>query len=337
MDKHGTWAAAGGVALGLAALGRRSPGQPFATATAAAAGGLYLVGTFAPRARIFGTTATLPESTRASCPDVRRRAGPAVHPGHQRAARPTRVPRDVLRPRPGGSGPSRGRGRGARRRARARMPRGRPLTARVRVAERGPPTDRSDRERCARGDRRSSCAVVPASARRSQPLADPSRRCGAATGCVPGTERCSTRPNRASRPSRPGSDPCSPRERSCCSTTATAPDARRRGNRRSTPCRRFSTPPKPGVSPRSARRPACERPRSLRGNPPEEPVSSTFKQSSAARWLIPLSLLMTFVAVAVVASNPSFFGKFVRARGDGDTSQEPRPGSAASTRSATSS
>ena len=42
MDKHGTWAAAGGVALGLAALGRRSPGQPFATATAAAAGGLYL-------------------------------------------------------------------------------------------------------------------------------------------------------------------------------------------------------------------------------------------------------------------------------------------------------
>ena len=65
MDKHGTWAAAGGVALGLAALGRRSRGQPFATATAAAAGGLYLVGTFSPKARIFGTTATLPESTRA--------------------------------------------------------------------------------------------------------------------------------------------------------------------------------------------------------------------------------------------------------------------------------
>lgn len=65
MDKHGTWAATGGVALGLAALGRRSPGQPFATAAAAAAGALYLVGTFAPRARIFGTSATLPESTRA--------------------------------------------------------------------------------------------------------------------------------------------------------------------------------------------------------------------------------------------------------------------------------
>ena len=34
-------------------------------------------------------------------------------------------------------------------------------------------------------------------------------------------------------------------------------------------------------------------------------MSSTFKQSSAARRLIFLSLLVTFVAVAVVASNPS--------------------------------
>ena len=65
MDKHGTWAAAGGVALGLAALGRRSPGQPFATAAGAAAGGLYLLGTFTPRARIFGASATLPGGTRA--------------------------------------------------------------------------------------------------------------------------------------------------------------------------------------------------------------------------------------------------------------------------------
>lgn len=66
MDKHGTWAAAGGVAVGLAGLGRsldrRTGTQPFATATAAVAGGLYLVGTFAPKARFFGPPATLPVS-----------------------------------------------------------------------------------------------------------------------------------------------------------------------------------------------------------------------------------------------------------------------------------
>ncbi len=66
MDKHGTWAAAGGVAIGLAGLGlvagRRSRTQPLATATGAAAAALYLVGTFAPRARIFGPTAILETS-----------------------------------------------------------------------------------------------------------------------------------------------------------------------------------------------------------------------------------------------------------------------------------
>jgi peptidoglycan-N-acetylglucosamine deacetylase len=64
MDKHGTWAAAGGVAIGLAGLGRsvdrRSGARLLATATAAGAAGLYLVGTFSPRARIFGPTAILP-------------------------------------------------------------------------------------------------------------------------------------------------------------------------------------------------------------------------------------------------------------------------------------
>jgi peptidoglycan/xylan/chitin deacetylase (PgdA/CDA1 family) len=69
MNKHGTWAAAGGVATGLAGLGyaagRRSGTQALAAATAAAAGGLYLVGTFSPKARIFGATAMLPAGTKA--------------------------------------------------------------------------------------------------------------------------------------------------------------------------------------------------------------------------------------------------------------------------------
>ncbi len=67
MDKHDTWAATAGVAAGLAALGyaagRRSGTKTLARAAAAAAGGLYLAGTFEPKTRIFGRSAILPPGT----------------------------------------------------------------------------------------------------------------------------------------------------------------------------------------------------------------------------------------------------------------------------------
>lgn len=62
MGKRGTWAMTGAVAMGLTGVGmvvdRRVGTRPFATATAAMAAGAYLVGTFSPRSRIFGPTAT---------------------------------------------------------------------------------------------------------------------------------------------------------------------------------------------------------------------------------------------------------------------------------------
>lgn len=62
MDRNGTWAAAGAVAVGLSAAGvaadRRLQTGPLATAAGLAAAGAYLAGTLAPRSRLFGAPAT---------------------------------------------------------------------------------------------------------------------------------------------------------------------------------------------------------------------------------------------------------------------------------------
>lgn len=61
MGKHVTWAAAGGIATMLAAAGvavdARLGTRPLVTATAVAAAGAYLAGTFFPRTRVFGSPA----------------------------------------------------------------------------------------------------------------------------------------------------------------------------------------------------------------------------------------------------------------------------------------
>jgi peptidoglycan-N-acetylglucosamine deacetylase len=61
MDRKGTWAAAGTVAVGVASIGnaidRRLGTAPLATTAGAAAAGLYLAGTFCPKVRIFGSPA----------------------------------------------------------------------------------------------------------------------------------------------------------------------------------------------------------------------------------------------------------------------------------------
>ena len=61
MDRKETWAVAGTVAVGVASIGvavdRRLGTGPFATTAGAATAGLYLAGTFFPKARIFGKPA----------------------------------------------------------------------------------------------------------------------------------------------------------------------------------------------------------------------------------------------------------------------------------------
>ena len=61
MHQRGTWAAAGGVAIGLAgaavAVDRRLGTRPLATAAGLVAAGAYLTGTFSPTSRIFGAAA----------------------------------------------------------------------------------------------------------------------------------------------------------------------------------------------------------------------------------------------------------------------------------------
>ena len=177
--QEGNMGRRGTVAVGVASIGiavdRRLGTGPFATTAGAAAAGLYLAGTFFPKARIFGsptdavTSENLLALTFDDGPDPRYTleiSRALAERGHQATffvlARAIRAHHH--------------RSRSGERRPRSRLPRRRARAARIRYASRGSSPDRRDGERRARGDGRPAHSTVSRPTRRSKPMAEPRRQ-----------------------------------------------------------------------------------------------------------------------------------------------------------------